>query len=86
MVLNINHIFVMVVMVYYKKLLVYVKGSAYRIHFWYISKDDTISIIDNPRIDIIICLKKRSKNWKNTKKENIKKQKSLNIIINKIIF
>ena len=32
------------------------------------------------KIDIIICPKKRSKNWKNTKKENIKKQKSLNKI------
>ena len=27
--------------------IVYVKGSAYRIHFWYMSKDDTISIINN---------------------------------------
>ena len=27
--------------------LFYVKGSACRIHFWYISKDDAISIINN---------------------------------------
>ena len=27
--------------------IVYVKGSAYRIHFWYISKDDAISMMNN---------------------------------------
>ena len=27
--------------------IVYVKGNSYRIHFWYMSKDDTISIINN---------------------------------------
>ena len=27
--------------------IVYVKGSAYRIHFWYMSKDDTINIMNN---------------------------------------
>ena len=26
--------------------IVYVKGSAYRIHFWYMSKDDAINIIN----------------------------------------
>ena len=26
---------------------VYVKGSAYRIHFWYMSKDDAINIMNN---------------------------------------
>ena len=26
---------------------VYVKGSAYRVHFWYISKDDAINIMNN---------------------------------------
>ena len=25
--------------------IVYVKGSAYRIHFWYMSKDDAINIM-----------------------------------------
>ena len=28
----------------------YVKGSAYRIHFWYMSKDDVISIINNSNL------------------------------------
>ena len=27
--------------------IVYVKGNAYRIHFWYMSKDDAISIMNN---------------------------------------
>ena len=27
--------------------IVYVKGNAYRIHFWYMSKDDPISIMNN---------------------------------------
>ena len=27
--------------------IVYLKGSAYRIHFWYMSKDDAICIINN---------------------------------------
>ena len=26
---------------------VYVKGSAYRIHFWYMRKDDAINIMNN---------------------------------------
>ena len=30
--------------------IVYVQGSAYRIHFRYMSKDDTISIINNPNL------------------------------------
>ena len=25
--------------------IVYIKGNAYRIHFWYISKDDAINIM-----------------------------------------
>ena len=37
------------------------------------------------KIDIILCLKKRSKNWKNIKNEDIEKQKSLRII-DKIVF
>ena len=28
----------------------YVKGSAYRIHFWYMSKDDAISIMNNSNL------------------------------------
>ena len=30
--------------------IVYVKGSAYRIHFWYISKDDAIRIMKNSNL------------------------------------
>ena len=47
LVLNTNQVFVMVVMVYCKRLFVYVKGSAYRINFWYISKDDAINMMNN---------------------------------------
>ena len=30
--------------------IIYVKGSAYRIHFWYISKHDAISIMNNSNL------------------------------------
>ena len=30
--------------------IVYVKGSAYRIHFWYISKDDVINIMNGSNL------------------------------------
>ena len=30
--------------------IVYVKGSAYRIHFWYMSKNDAISIMNNSNL------------------------------------
>ena len=30
--------------------IVYVKGSAYRIYFWYTSKDDAISIMNNSNL------------------------------------
>ena len=30
--------------------IVYVKGNAYRIHFWYISKDDAITIMNNSNL------------------------------------
>ena len=30
--------------------IVHVKGSAYKIHFWYISKDDGISIMNNSNL------------------------------------
>ena len=30
--------------------IVYVKGSAYRIHFWYMSKDDAINIMTNSNL------------------------------------
>ena len=31
--------------------IVYVKGSAYRIHFWYMSKNDAISIMNNSNLN-----------------------------------
>ena len=37
------------------------------------------------KIDIVICLKKRSKNQKNIKNKDIKEQKSLVIIMNKTV-
>ena len=30
--------------------IVYVKGSAYRIHFWYMSKDDSINIMNGSNL------------------------------------
>ena len=30
--------------------IIYVQGSAYRIHFWYMSKDDAISIINDSNL------------------------------------
>ena len=30
--------------------IVYIKGSPYRIHFWYMSKDDAISIMNNSNL------------------------------------
>ena len=30
--------------------IVYVKGNAYRIHFWYMSKDDAITIMNNSNL------------------------------------
>ena len=30
--------------------IVYVKGSAYRIHFWYMSKDDAINIMTGSKL------------------------------------
>ena len=30
--------------------IVYVKGSAYRIHFWYVSKDDAINIMNSSNL------------------------------------
>ena len=30
--------------------IVYAKGSAYRIHFWYINKDDAISIMNGSNL------------------------------------
>ena len=30
--------------------IVYIKGSAYKIHFWYMSKDDAINIMTNSNL------------------------------------
>ena len=30
--------------------IVFVKGSAYRIHFWYMSKDDAINMMKNSNL------------------------------------
>ena len=30
--------------------IVYVKGNAYRIHFWYMNKDDATSIMNNSNL------------------------------------
>ena len=30
--------------------IVYIRGSAYKIHFWYMSKDDAISIMTNSNL------------------------------------
>ena len=56
LVLSMSHIFAMTVMIKYKEAMsfnvtiVYVKGNAYRIHFWYMSKNDAISIINNSNL------------------------------------
>ena len=31
--------------------IVFIKGSDYRIHFWYMSKDDAISIMNNSNLN-----------------------------------
>ena len=30
--------------------IIYVKGNAYKIHFWYMSKDDAINIMNNSNL------------------------------------
>ena len=46
-----NHVFAMVVKIYAKSFeftdvaIVSVKGSDYRIHFWYMNKDDAVNIM-----------------------------------------
>ena len=30
--------------------IVYIKGSTYRIHFWYVSKDDAINIMNGSNL------------------------------------
>ena len=31
--------------------IVYIKGSAYRIHFWYMSKDDVVNSMNGSNLD-----------------------------------
>ena len=50
-----------------------------------LSEEDKKKKENMEKVNIIICLKKRSKNWNNIKKEDIEKQMSLRIV-NKIIF
>ena len=40
-----------------KVAIVYVEGSAYRIHFWYMSKDDAISIMNGRFVIFFLCIK-----------------------------
>ena len=54
---DMNHIFVMAshdliqkAMSFNNVAIVYVKGSAYRIHFWYMSKDDAINIMNGSNL------------------------------------
>ena len=58
LVLNMNHIFAMVVMVLMQKAIsfndvaiVSIKESDYRIHFWYMSKDDAVNIMKNSNLN-----------------------------------
>ena len=36
--------------------IVYVKGNAYRIHFWYMSKDDMIDVMNDFNLNEKICV------------------------------
>ena len=55
-ILNINHIFITDVNLMQKATgfnniaIVYIKGSAYKIHFWHMSKDDAINIMTNSNL------------------------------------
>ena len=57
LVLSMNHIFcngchdlMQKAMNFNNVAIVYVKGSAYRIHFWYMSKDDAINIMNGSNL------------------------------------
>ena len=52
------HIFSMAIMIYCKKVLIFndvaivsIKGNIYRIHFWCMSKDDAISIMNSSSLN-----------------------------------
>ena len=34
--------------------IVYVNGSVYRIHFWYMSKDDAVNIMNGSNLRVLI--------------------------------
>ena len=36
--------------------IVYVKGNAYRIHFWYMSKDDMIDVMNDFNLNEKMCV------------------------------
>ena len=56
LILSVSHIIPMVVMILQKAIsfhdvaIANVQGSAYRIHFWYIRKNDAFSIINNSNL------------------------------------
>ena len=63
--------------------IVYVKGSAYRIHFWYMSKDDAISIMSNSNLAdkkrcFVIFLLMYKNEW-----ENLKIIRETDVILNR---
>ena len=45
--------------------IVYIKGNAYRIHFWYMSKDDTINIMNGSNLIKGVFYKKKIMVYKN---------------------
>ena len=57
--------------------IVSVKGNDYRIHFWYMSKDDAISILNNSNLKdkrgvlqfFLLCMKMSEKTYYRKKKE-----------------
>ena len=61
--------------------IVYVKGSAYRIHFWRMSKDDTINIMsDSNLVDKMINIKMSECN----SVDLIYYQRNRNVILNRV--
>ena len=57
LVLSMKHVFAMVVMVSSKRVMSFndvatacAKGNAYRVHFWYMSKDDVTNIMNNSNL------------------------------------
>ena len=50
LVLNMRSIFEMVFMSFNNVAVVYVKGNAYRTHFWYMGRDDAINIMNGSNL------------------------------------